>query len=108
MIGEILAWFRAQLDEDEASDWPHRPTCQMLQPVPFGSMSCNCDAADQWQRDIAAKRQILAEYTAARQRCARHPGDVASSAALLTMLRVVKLLAEAYARRSGYREEWAP
>jgi hypothetical protein len=64
----LVAWLRQQLDLDEASEWPHRPSCQMLKPVPAGfpgfgalftTFSCNCDAATRWMQEFEAKRRIL-------------------------------------------------
>jgi len=57
--------------------------------------------------EVDAKRRILAEYANALNRRKQHP-DMASAGALLTMVRVVKLLAVPYANRDGYREEWRP
>lgn len=58
--------------------------------------------------DVNAKRRILDEYEQAFERRKRHPDDLASAGALLTMLHVVKLAALPYADRAGYREEWRP
>lgn len=67
-IKAVRAWLTARYDEDEASDWPHRRSCQMLQPVPEGfpwpTFSCNCDAAGRWLHALEAKRAILAALPA--------------------------------------------
>ena len=57
-------WMVAQLDADEAgSDWPHRPSCQMMTSVPegfpFKGFSCNCDAPNRWLAEVEAKRRRL-------------------------------------------------
>lgn len=107
----LVAWLRAQLDEDEASEWPHRPKCQMLQPVPdgfpFGTLSCNCDADDRWLREVEAKRRILDEVLPqieANDETVN--GEYSCFEDNATPL--LQLLALPYADRAGYREEWRP
>lgn len=72
-MADIVEFMTARLAEDEASEWPHRPSCQMLKPVPEGlpewfggSFSCNCDATTRWLRDIEAKRRIVDAYQKAQ------------------------------------------
>lgn len=63
----ILAFLRARVDEDEASEWPHRPSCQRFKPVPADwpgpllgdRMACDCDVAQRWAYDIDAKRRAI-------------------------------------------------
>jgi len=59
-------------------------------------------------REVEATRAVLAEYEHALERRAEHPDDVASAGALLTMVRVMKLLALPYAEHPDYRKEWRP
>lgn len=58
--------------------------------------------------EVDAKRRILDEYGKALDRRKRHPDDLASAGALLTIVHVVKLHALPYAEREGYRDDWRP
>lgn len=113
------AWMRTQLDADEAgSDWPHRPSCQMMSSVPegfpFKGFSCNCNAPARWLAEIEVKRRRLARH---------HPipasdVDWVSCRQCHASLSLEKPPswpcpdlrddAAAYADRDGYREEWRP
>lgn len=63
LAGALIAFMNARINEDEASEWPHRPGCQMLKKpptgFPFDNYSCNCDAATRWLREVEVKRAIL-------------------------------------------------
>lgn len=59
-------------------------------------------------REVEAGRKILAEYDAALDRKRQHPGDVASSADLLAILRIVKVLAGVWSDHPDYGEALRP
>ena len=112
MTDDLVAWLRTQLDIDEASDWPHRPTCQGRRPMPLpdghpfaGPMSCNCDAATRWIADIEAKRRILDLTTLDT---AEDGGPLFLGGYGEAYWDVARLLALPYADRPGYRPEWKP
>lgn len=58
-------------------------------------------------RQVQAHRAILDDYDRALERRRQHPGDVASAADLLSMVRTIKRLASIYSDRDGYKEEWS-
>jgi Family of unknown function (DUF6221) len=100
---ELALWLLVQLEADEASEWPHRPSCQMLKPAPEGwplssTFSCNCDAATHWMLDIEAKRQVIDHLMT-------ELADDDTDQAALWMLTILGLT---YARRPGYQEAWRP
>ncbi len=113
-IVDLVPWLRAQLDEvegvarqaldrrDEAWWWD--------KPDP-DSAAEHLIALFRPERvlaEVEAKRRLLDEYDAALNRGRNHPGDLANAGALLTVIRVLKLIALPHADRSGYREEWRP
>lgn len=60
----LIDQLRAAIDAEELrTDWPHRPSCQMLRPVPpglpFDTLTCNCDAASKWLAILDGHRQLL-------------------------------------------------
>jgi hypothetical protein len=64
MVTDLVDRLQAAIDAElKRTDWPHRPTCQMLKPVPpgfpFDCFSCNCDAVDTWMRMHETNRTIL-------------------------------------------------
>lgn len=67
---DLIERLNAAIDAEEAKSWPHRPTCQMLKPVPpgfpFGGFSCNCDATTLWHRTVEAHREIVKLYEGTR------------------------------------------
>lgn len=117
MSEELVAWLRAALDDDEASEWPHRPSCQMLKPVPPGwggpmlgdSFSCNCDAASRWIAEVGAKRRIIDEAVETLGReDAWDPVLNGGSGEEYDWARfVLRMIALPYADRDGFRPEWA-
>ena len=101
---ELIDKLRAALAAAYDSEWPHRPACQMLKPVPegfpFGGFSCNCNAATIWMNTIEAHRKIVDSYDKllAQQRALRQAGrkDMATVGGMLALLGVVKSLAKVY------------
>jgi hypothetical protein len=76
MVTDLVDRLQAAIDAElKGTDWPHRPTCQMLKPVPpgfpFDCFSCNCDAVDTWMRIHETNRKILGGYAAYRARLDR-------------------------------------
>lgn len=59
-------------------------------------------------REVAVNRAILGELDAAFRAAKAHPDDLANAGRLLTMVRVLKLLASAWQDHPDYRTEWAP
>lgn len=123
-MSDLIAWLRAQLDDDERRtiarrdghpgpclNYPgqdpedHDPydACYLhlhdVEATPYRDVEFGLAEVD-------AKRKILDEYEAAFTRRKDHPGDLPLAGAILTMVRVVKLLAQPYAGRDGWREEW--
>lgn len=107
-MDELIAFVRAQLDEDErvaraAQEWTWRPELA----AEFGSP----EHIARWDparvlAEVEAKRRILDEYKRALDRRRQHPDDLASIGALLALLSAVKIAAQPYARRPGWHEEW--
>ena len=58
-------------------------------------------------REVQAKRKITEDLAAAFDRSRRHPGDAATSADLLAMVRTAQTLAAVYSDHPDYRQEWA-
>jgi hypothetical protein len=94
----LRAFIEARLAEDEASRWPHRLDCQMVTRNP--GWSCNCDAADRWHREVAAKRARieLAEQIGAER---GHPFWPYAGEQLL------KLEAASWSDHPDFRTEWS-
>lgn len=103
-MDDLIAYVRAQLDEREqqleflanlgitaviSPDGSH-----VLTEVEFG------------RRDVAAKRAILDQYEGAQLMAEDDPHDETRSADESTLRFVVRLLAQPYAGREGWREEW--
>ena len=112
-MSDLVTWLRAQLDADERIARGAR--ADYFTPEVLLQFSAAGDAAHvvthdpaRVLRQVAAMRNIVDAYEFAIHRAAQHRGDVASSAAVLVMLHVLKLAATIYADRDGYREEWRP
>ena len=56
--------------------------------------------------DIAAKRRILDEYTESASRTVAHGAPSNAEVRTAALADVIQILAEAYADRPGWREEW--
>ena len=106
---ELVEFLRARLDEDEASDWPHRRSCQMLEPVPaglpFDTFSCNCDAAWRWLRDVEADRKLIEAYEEARTWYERNKSAPAGE--LEGLYTALRIRAERFADHPDYNPQWA-
>lgn len=97
-MSDLAGLLRAKLDRaEEGEDWPHRRSCQMLQPVPAGfpfpTFSCNCDLPELWMRLIETQRKILGEH---ERLVAVNSSDRADLAERAALWRAVRLFAEAY------------
>jgi hypothetical protein len=57
-------------------------------------------------REVEAKRRLIAEYERALAACRAHPDDLASAGWLLALVRVLKIVAQPFSDRPGFREEW--
>jgi hypothetical protein len=99
---DLVAFIKARLTEDEESQWPHRLTCQMAARTPGLALSCNCDAADRWWREIQGKRRLIA--AAAAYSPELEHGDNGEWAFDL----VLRELAMAWSDHPDYLTEWAP
>jgi hypothetical protein len=103
---ELVTWLRGVLDEDEtALDSQHPFGCNAY-PVgaddEFDLTRCDCRVKARLA-DIAAKRAILKMH---RPEPGQHPDFCGFDLHELPCL-TIRLLASAYADRSGYRREWA-
>jgi hypothetical protein len=111
IMDDLVIWLRAQLDEEEATAWPHRPGCPMLRPapddLPDSVYPCTCDAAARWLRELAAKRRMIdwyVELDVDPQRLSDPPTQLTWN----VLAAVVRTIAAVYSDRPGYRAEWAP
>lgn len=108
---ELEAFIEARIADDEESPWPHRLTCQMAARTPGLAMSCNCDAAERWWRDISIKRQILGQYASHRDALAELEAKGEDNASLAAIARalwfVLVALAGSWSDHPDYRAEWA-
>lgn len=109
---DLTTWLGVQLDDDERIAKrvePNQAPNQLRAMVTRdGSLPFLVVDSARVLRQVERDRRILDEYAQALDRRKRHPDDLASAGALLTMVRIVKLLARPYADRPGYRSEWAP
>ncbi|MFY1686475.1 DUF6221 family protein [Plantactinospora sp. WMMB782] len=119
---EILAFVRAQLDEDERKVAAMEREAERARTAPiFQSYPPNWLAGvdifvspKRWQAEVDAKRRILAEHPTEGPSkyvpiqycgtCQGGDGIPTGPAPCST----VRLLALPYADREGYREEWRP
>jgi hypothetical protein len=131
-MSDLVAFYAARLDEDEATAkaaadpdpvWtqpdPERYPGKIEDSVGVVVYDEGCPTSDQAAhiarhdparvlREVEAKRAILANYDAAFERRRQHPGDVASAADLLAMVRIVKLLVAVYSDHPDYDPGWRP
>lgn len=100
MTGDLTAWLREQLDADarvaqaaydEASDY--EVAGSDLAELHFLNWK-----PDRVLADVAAKRRLLDDLA----------GDDASWGAQAQSERRIRVIAEAYADRPGYQEDWRP
>jgi hypothetical protein len=135
---DLVAWLRAQLDEDErlakaaavdgGPDWAPDGTflADLIDPLPSQRRAhperiflLTQEDADHIARhdparvlrEVEAKRRIIDAYEEACERV-RNPvtadNRAAARIAQFELEGVVRLLAAAYADRPGYRAEWRP
>ncbi|WP_019328827.1 DUF6221 family protein [Streptomyces sp. TOR3209] len=149
-MDELVQWLRAQLDEDErtaraatAGPWEQTGIGEYGWGVSFSVPGAGVEADDSDQgradaehiatwdparvlREIDAKRQVIAKYTAAVERMAElaalcerlkadgmdtHMPELERMTAIHrrdVLSEVLRLLTLPYAGRPGYREEWRP
>lgn len=103
-MDDLIAWLRAQLDEDERKVAAMEREANRVQTAPiFQSHPPNWLAGvdifvspTRWQAEVEAKRRILDMVV---------PGNYYGGYGE-AYLDVVRELAQPYAGRSGWREEW--
>jgi hypothetical protein len=130
VIDDLIAWLKAQLDEDErlartaddeVVDWVGSDTDEHGEPA--AGQHIRRHLPTRVLADVAAKRAVLDEHAVLDngtgkldsrycRRCFAIEGynaDVLDSGeGLPVWCLTVRLLAQAYADRPGYREEWRP
>lgn len=126
-MDDLVPWLHAQLDEDEriarAAAGEYGATWAVDERMESVHSDTGADVIDEpnspaffiaandpagVQRDIDAKREVLAWYERAWENRSAHPDDLASASAVLALLGAVERLALGYADRPGYREDWRP
>lgn len=114
-MDDLIAFLSARVEEDRASEWPHRPNCQMLKRpptgFPFDNYSCNCDAATRWLLEIEAKRAIVDAHRPGPAFGFGGPPPVGHCRACRQAqfpCYTMRQLASVYAGHARYRMEWKP
>lgn len=103
-MGELVAWLRSCLDEDEASVLTGDCRCgdqQARRP----------DCPDRVLDEIGAKKKVLDLYEACAAGADAAGGTVLAGAAKVRLgayAQVIRELALLYAGRPGWREQWRP
>src|ERR1041385_3379384 len=118
-MDDLVMWFGEQLDEDE------RVALYFRDEAPHGVADCGEAHGDLWYQgrmvvdgarvlaEVEAKRAILDDFRGsakwADERLAEGKPDAQAYAMRAGgLLDVIRLLAEPYRERPGYRPEWAP
>lgn len=116
-MDELITWLRAQLDEDKGKVAAMEREAKRVQTAPiFQGHPPNWLAGvdifvspKRWHDEIEAKRRILGRYEDALAR--QHDPEYSQIAARAQVEEyegwVIPALAQPYAGRPGWREEWA-
>lgn len=108
MTDDLIAWLRAQLDDDEQAEPDvHTLDCELTMTAGFNG-PCTCGWTARRRRELKAKRAIIAEHCDnGRGACLgcgltnddRHVSGIDDCPTLLAV-------ASVYSDRPGYRDEW--
>ncbi|MEV0440789.1 DUF6221 family protein [Streptomyces spectabilis] len=103
-VEELVQWLYIRLDEETArqhdrlEQW-HRRDCEPPPDAEPSALDCSCGVPRQILTEAEAKRRIVE----LNLRVWRHAENAQSAAVAWT---TVRLLAQPYASRLGYLEEW--
>lgn len=107
---ELIEWLRAQLDEDEATaDRFHYVGCDRLDDE-YGSGECDCAEPARRLSEVKAKRAILELHDGGHECSVRDErGEIDRFHYVLDeeACTTVLLLAQVFAGREGWRDEWS-
>lgn len=114
-VDDLIVWLHVQLDDDERvareADGFYDDRDLSAELVEEGFDQCVGDLAARWDparvlADIAAKRRILEAYESVAQ-YVEMPAHIQPPEELDAWRQAVRLLAQPYSGRPGWRQEWA-
>ena len=112
---DLIAWLRAQLDEDERVIRGWASACVHVEACFDGSSDfLDRFTEDRMLAEVDAKRQLMELHRPVRKRSTGSDGGVIEDCKMCDHFpaqypcATMRLLALPYADRSGYRQEWAP